>query len=389
MALRILWLDQPVGSLIFDEKYYVNVARIILGLPHEPDVYVGALPGKDPNAEHPPLAKLFIAFSMSLFGDNAYGWRIPSLVFGGLTLFLFYLLIKRVSGSRPIALISAYLLSFDNLTFVHSRIATLDIFTLAFMVLSFFWYFGRHYRLSAVTMAVATLTKLGGLYGFLALVGFHVVANLRNWQSEESWLKILNWLERYALVYGVAFVAGLTVLDRFWGAFSNPFEHINHMYTYTFALVRDRPTGIESYPWQWLINEVKIPYLSVNINVIVNNVVTETRSKITFWGAMNPVILYLTIPTFLYELVDYYKSRGQFQLFLLAWFVLTYLPFYPLSILSHRIMYIHYFLNTVPAVSAGVSHMIVDQRLPLIVVLLYMGAVIAGYGMLFPFRAVP
>ena len=37
LLLGFLWLDKPDGSLIFDEKYYVNVARNLLRLPHDPD----------------------------------------------------------------------------------------------------------------------------------------------------------------------------------------------------------------------------------------------------------------------------------------------------------------------------------------------------------------
>jgi len=38
-VLRVLWLDQPAGSLISDEKFYVNDVRVVLGLPRKPDTY--------------------------------------------------------------------------------------------------------------------------------------------------------------------------------------------------------------------------------------------------------------------------------------------------------------------------------------------------------------
>jgi 4-amino-4-deoxy-L-arabinose transferase-like glycosyltransferase len=135
--LRIIWLDKPEGSLIFDEKYYVNVARIILRLPHDPDIYEGATLGLDPNQEHPFLAKGIIALSISLLGDNAWGWRIPSVILGTLSIFLFYLLIKKISNKNELALLSAFLMTFSNLIFIHSRIATLDIFMLFLQISSF------------------------------------------------------------------------------------------------------------------------------------------------------------------------------------------------------------------------------------------------------------
>ena len=74
-------------GLIFDEAYYVNAARVIDGIHPPPGVsYADAPLHKDPNAEHPQLAKLIIAGGIKVFGDNPWGWRLGSVLFGMIAL---------------------------------------------------------------------------------------------------------------------------------------------------------------------------------------------------------------------------------------------------------------------------------------------------------------
>ena len=392
-ALRLIWLDKPPGLLIFDESYYVNVARIILRLPQQPNVFPNAIPGIDSvNQEHPLLAKLLIALSMSIIGDNGWGWRIPSVVFGLLSIFVLYLLLKKTAKSPMIALMGTFLFSFDTLVFVHGRIATLDIFVLGFMLLGFYWYFSNRMNLSALGMALATLCKISGLYGILTLGAFHLGRELLSRGRKVDWQSLLSVFEKYAIVYLVSFIVLMAVLDFLWAGYKNPFEHLSHIYSYTFALrapdVR-KPTDIWSYPWEWLVDQVKIHYATVNVSVFTDHDVARTYPSVDFIGSMNPTIVFLTIPAMAYNVYRYHETKSEFSLFMLAWFAMTYLPYFPAAIFGHRIMYIFYFLNTVPAVAASVAGMIVDQKPPRIIVVFYVAAVIIGFYMMFPFKVIP
>jgi predicted membrane-bound dolichyl-phosphate-mannose-protein mannosyltransferase len=396
IALRLVWLDVPNGygtggSLIFDEYYYVNAARNLLGWPQGPNPssipYPNALPGTDPNQEHPPLAKLMIAASMKLLGDNAWGWRLPSVIMGSLSILLFYLLMKKISRNGKYSLLASFLFSFDTLIFVDSRVAILDIFTLAFMLLGFYLYSLDKTKLSAVALALSTLTKIGGFYGFLTILVFHMLRDVRPSEFAKNWRKVLASKLRFLLPYSFYYVAtGLVlffVLDRIEGG-TNPLEHLHFIYTYTLALAAPVPTGIASQPLDWLLNQVPIQYLGVSVSS--GGVTYQT---ISFWGAMNPFIIYLTIPAMAYALYRYDQRNSQLALFLLCWFAATYFPFFPLAYIDHRISYIFYFQNTVPAVAGAIALMFSNKHVPRSVVLVYALLVLVGFAWYFPFKQIP
>ncbi len=391
VVLRTIWLDKPAGSLIFDEWYYVNVARVILRIPESlgangqpPYPIPPNTAGLDPNHEHPPLAKLLIALSMYLIGNNAYGWRIPSVIFGSVAVLVFYLLMKRITTYKMVPLVSTFLFSFDNLVFVHSRIATLDIFALTFMLMGLYWYFSGHSFLSAIGMALSSLTKLTGLAGFLIIALVHTIRYSTRNSKAKSWNELFSWLEKYGLVFAVSLFSGLTIMDWLWVGYSSPIKHIEDMLNYSANLTSQCPNGIISCPWQWLLNQVRIGYLGVSVTT--GNVATNT---VDFAGAMNPAILYLTIPALLYAGYSYYQKKNDLTLLTLIWFAVTYLPFYPAVIFGQRVTYLFYFLATVPAVCAAIAHMIADQNPPKLIVLFYLGVVLFVFYQMFPFKVIP
>jgi hypothetical protein len=178
----------------------------------------------------------------------------------------------------------------------------------------------------------------------------------------------MAWMAKYAATYGAFLLAALAVLDYFWVGIENFFE------PFTFAYGQSAGSnnlvsgtrffcpngGIVSCPWQWLINEVPIP-----VNVFA--------FKLTF--AMNPAILFFAIPAIVYSAYRY--QRGSlFGLFNIAWFLVTYLPYYPYAIHGNAATYIFYLILTVPSICSAIAYAIVDRRMPTALILVYFGAVL-------------
>ncbi len=330
-----------------------------------------------------------MAFSMMILGNNEYGFRIPSVIFGSLSILVLYLLMKKVSGDKLLSLITTFLFSFDNLVFVHSRIATLDIYLLFFMILSFYWYFSGRFMLSGMALSLATLSKIGGLYGLIVMAIYHFTTALITNDTKTKLLERSKQFEKLIIVFGVTFFSLLFLMDRLWTDYQNPMDHLLHILNYTKALTTPAPTGIMSYPWQWLLNQVQIPYLKVDVNKMVDGQVIGSYTSIHFNGAMNPLIIYLTVPSIIYAGYLFFTRKDRTSLLCLAWFAGIYLPFIPMALFWNRVMYLFYFLYTIPSVCIAISMMALDQRPPKLVLGLYLLSVIAMFVIMFPFKSVP
>jgi dolichyl-phosphate-mannose-protein mannosyltransferase len=388
--LRMLWLVQPSGELIFDEAFYVNAARVILGTPPRGEHYRNSPLGLDPNTEHPPLAKLLVAGSMRLLGDDPFGWRMPSVVLGTASILLLYGIALHLGAGRDVALLAAGLLAFDNLVFVHSRIFTLDIFQLAFMLLGLYWYVSGRAALAGVGFALAALCKIGGVFGLLALVGYEALRLFHGDQAwRTGWSPAARRLTYLAIAFFVTFLPLLGFMDRVWVGYDQPLEHVRRILSYGASLRRpDGPLNVESYPWQWLWNDVQIPYVTLQEEISQDDETVGTRPLVLFRGGMNPFVLQLWPLGLAFVGCAWWWRRPGAELgaLALAWFACTYLPFCAAALLAQRISYIHYFLPTLPAVALAVSFFVLKTGLPRLVVWAYLAAVLLGFFGYFPFR---
>ncbi len=301
LMARISWLDEPKGSLIFDEAYYVNAARVILKEPVPAQApYANAEPGLDPNREHPPLGKLILAGSMKVFGDGPTGWRAPSVLAGMLSILLLYGIVRAAGGDEWLAVLAATIFSLDNLVLVHSRIGTLDMILVVFMLLGSWCYLRGWKTAGGAACGVAALVKLGGFYAAFVLILIEVVLAARAWWLEGKPIRpaIINVLKILA-AFTVVYLIGLYLLDQWVSTFSTPWGHLKYMLDYGFALKRENgPANQESYPWQWLINDVQMTYARVDEQLKNGDVVVETRAVINFRGAMNPIVIAMALPAF-------------------------------------------------------------------------------------------
>jgi len=78
--------------------------------------------------DHPPLGKLIIATGILAFGNDAFGWRITSALFGAIGIVLAYQLGYTLTRRRIVGVLAATLLLLDGLFFVYSRMGLVDIY---------------------------------------------------------------------------------------------------------------------------------------------------------------------------------------------------------------------------------------------------------------------
>ncbi len=345
---------------IFDEAHYVNDARSILK--GEGDL----------RTEHPPLGKLFIIAGMKMFGDNPLGWRFFPILTSVAGIVFFYLLCRRLNMARWAAYLATFFLAFENLTFVQSQLAMLDVFMLPMMMVAFWLYIRHNYLLAGVFIALTALVKITGVLILPAL--------LLHWiffRREGDW-KFLGLL----IVSGISFLGLLSSLEFFTaGHLTNPITRtlnmLSGMSTLTFTTAAHPDM---SRPWSWITTIDLMPFAYVPHYL--------ATISVTVWVLIIPAVGYMI-----------YRSikKNEASRFALLWFLGTYFLWIPLSLLTNRVSFVYYFFPSVGAICIGMGlgfNQLLDiwqfgkvnkwRRMSLGIVIFYLVLTLAGFLVLSP-----
>ena len=396
LVVRIVWLTLPQNSLIFDESYYVNAARVLLGWTVPAGApYAGAPIGLDPNTEHPPLGKLLMALSMAGFGDNGLGWRLPSVIAGMVALVAVYQIVRSAGESARLALLAVGFLAFENLTLVHGRIGTLDMLVLAPILVGAWLALRGRWAAAGAATGIGMLMKLTALYGLLALLIMLALALWATWRRQRRLrLSDLRPIVVALIAFSIVTIGGLWLLDMQFSSYANPIEHLRHMIEYGANLARGvvgpgSCPGNDSSPWQWLFNECQMSYLRVDVTVKAGDTILSIHPSIDFRGAMNPILIGSLPIAFLFTGWLAWKRRSRLAAWSIVWAAASYVPYVALALLSQRVTYLYYFLPVVPALAVATALTLRRSGLPRFVTVGYVAAYLVAFAAYFPFRQIP
>lgn len=302
-----LWRIGDPAKLNFDETAYVPAARLLNAL------------SRPANIEHPLLGKYLVGWSIRLFGDTPVGWRVMSALFGAVALFATVMTATWTLRSIRAGVLAGGFALLGQLLFVMSRVAMLDIFLVAFLMLAS-WMIAvsvradrgnrRRMALAGLFFGLAIGCKWSAV-PFVPVIGL-ALATSRGAEAMRTGRGISGWL----LAQDLGPVRGISTLEAgFWlgpfavlayfATFIPAFGYASDPLTFSglipfqFEMLRLQsgpmaPHTYQSTPWQWLFDLRPIWFFYEPVDGIQRGVLLVGNPVMMWAGAIAvPVALFL------------------------------------------------------------------------------------------------
>jgi dolichyl-phosphate-mannose-protein mannosyltransferase len=384
---------------IFDEQNTVQTNKSFLTGTYFDEIYFAQTAFDQLNKlepmewTHPPLGKSLIAAGIVLFGMNPFGWRFVGTIFGILMIAVMYLFGKRLFKKSEFAFIAAFLMTFDFMHFTQTRIATVDVFAVMFIILMYYFMYKftqlnvykddfkkvlTQLALCGIFFALGISTKWIGFYAAigLAVIFFtYMFMKYIEYNKAQKYLKYSDkhrdkeklesfglFTENYkvktikifgicvaffilipAIVYFISYIPFLMV-PGLGHSFADVLKYQYYMFSYHDTLTATHP--FSSPWWQW-------PFMGKPIWYYAGQGLSLDKiSSIVCFG--NPAIWWVGAVSFISVLIIGIKHKDAKACFIVIAGLSQYLPW----LLVPRITFIYHYFATLPFVMLSIVYMI-------------------------------
>lgn len=336
VVTRFYGLQSP-NHEYFDEVYHAFTAQIITeGDPKAWEWWNPHPEGFAYEWTHPPFAKLAMAGSMLIFGQNSFAWRLPAAIFGVGVVYMVYKIGSKLFKDEDLGIVAAAVMSLDGLVLVMSRIGMNDIYLLFFLLVSYYWFLTNKYIPSSLAWGLALASKWSAVW-ILPLFALTFIVQ----RKKLSW-QLLSFIVIPPLIYVAnyfpMFVTGHD-WETWWGM-------QKQMWWYHTGL--DAEHSYTSPAWSW-------PFLLRPVWLYVNRV---GDSVANIYAMGNPLIIWgglVSASLAVYELII--TKNRNLALVLFGWLV-----FFVPWIVSPRIMFYYHYLPAMPFLALIIAYVLRQEQ---------------------------
>lgn len=336
-----------MSGTYFDEIYYTRTAYEMI---HGLQTYENT---------HPPLGKDLMALCASIFGTTPFGFRFAGALFGVLMLPLMYLFGRNITQSKAIGAFIAFIFAFDFMHFTQTRLTTIDVFVVFFIIAMY--YFMEQYL--SLSFADTSLNKMwlplgacGIAFGFgiaskwtgaYAGAGLALIFFARLWK-DRKYLDPIKKTIGFCMIFFVAipFVIYLLSYIPFvdhWhpGLFDRMINNQLTMFNYHSDLEATHPYSSMWYEWPTMVRPIW--YFS-------NSIDNTMRQGISAFG--NPLVWWSGIPALIYMIYLWFKKKDRTAGFLVVSYLAQFLPWTLVS----RCTFIYHYFPCVPFLALMIGY---------------------------------
>ena len=296
---------------------------------------------------HPLLGTNIIALSIHLFGMHPFAWRLPGAIASVLMLPVLYGILKHLLKRDYLSLIGSFLLAADFMHITTARIATLEPFSILFILCSFYWMLkycrSNFYTLpmwkgilylflSGIFMGLSIATKWTGCYAAIGLA----IMLFTNWiqrfleykknkETHQQFFKILLttmlacilfFIIIPIVIYCISYIPDKIFRNEPW-TIANVWKQAQQMYHYHVNLNATHP--YQSTWFQWIL-DLRPMWYYVGIKGNVFHTISCFSNPLLTWIGL-PAILFTTYRTLCKkDIVGWYIVVGYFS-GLLPWII--------------------------------------------------------------------